>query len=510
MVAATITYALVDKSNQPTPENSSFNSTKLFASPGGTNRPMDSASGRHGIYPATTDPTALNKKISDPARGGKITLASFFYATERDEKQSQRGGPKLPSGSLQYLLTLRSSPAQRPSFESLRPSSETAGVSAESTRQWEAEEIEIGSGDSLAKIMAKAGYSPKVVHNLMNSGKPANHLTNLHPGQKLTIFRDKQGEFAGLHYHVGTKQTLKIERTGVENSAPELHASLEPRQVKRQRIRTVEPLSGSLYLTARRAGLSDQMIMNLAGILSWEIDLGRQPRKNDQLTVIYDKIKTPAGKVLETEIQAVKYEGKYANFEAIKFATSSDKSSYYTLEGENLRRELKRYPVEYTRISSHFDLNRRHPVLGVRRPHLGVDLAAPIGTPIYAAGDGRVTERGRNGGYGRLVSIEHGSGYRTLYAHLNDFARGVDVGDRVEQGQIIGYVGQSGTTTGPHLHYEVIVNGRHRNPVEVALPQADPLTGEYLAEFRSHAEPLVQALREPGSDDGKIRLAASD
>jgi murein DD-endopeptidase MepM/ murein hydrolase activator NlpD len=133
-----------------------------------------------------------------------------------------------------------------------------------------------------------------------------------------------------------------------------------------------------------------------------------------------------------------------------------------------------------------------------------------VGTPIYAAGDGKVVEIGHNGGYGRVVSIKHGSGYRTLYAHLNDYARGLNIGDKVKGEEVIGYVGRSGTVTGPHLHYEVIVNGRHRDPVEVALPQADPLPDDERDQFLSHAKPLVQALREPQDEDAEVRLAVNE
>lgn len=392
------------------------------------------------------------------------------------------------------------------------PPSSSETEAKEQKHKWDSERVEVRAGDSLARIISRAGFSPRVVHEIMSAGEGTDHLRHLHPGEKITLLRDKDGRLAGLQYNVDARTTLTVERQGSDSASAgsTLQASLQSREIIRHRIQAEQPLQGSLYLTARRAGLSEQMTMNLAGILSWEIDLGRHLRKNDRLVVIYDKLKSPSGELLDTEIQAVRYEGSVAELEAIRFEQEDGSASFYNIEGENLRRELQRYPVEYTRISSHFDLNRRHPILGVRRPHLGVDLAAPTGTPIYAAGDGRVVERGRNGGYGRLVSIKHGSGYRTLYAHLNSYARGLGVGDRVEHGQLIGYVGDSGIATGPHLHYEVIVNGRHRDPVKVDLPQAEPLPSHYQADFLNHAKPLLQALREPTGKDEEVRLAARD
>ncbi|MCG5529529.1 M23 family metallopeptidase [Halorhodospira halochloris] len=508
LFVATAAYSLIDRPEAPAQASPNTDSGKILAIPDDASTKMDGTLQGNWAHSAINSLSMPNKGQGDASSTQQATLTPSTDHPpnlSRDDVISSENGQQSLLDSL-----LRHPSAERTAPSSSHSRSGTAESAPEPPPQWQAEEITVRRGDSLARIIARAGFSARVSHQVMNSGDAASHLRNIHPGQKLTIFRDNKERFAGLEYHVDTRRTLKVKRSVEQDPEQGLQSSLVSRQVQRHRIRTEEPLLGSLYLTARRAGLSDQMTMNLAGILSWEIDLGRQLRKNDRLAIIYDKIKSPDGELLDTEIQAVSYRGRNAELEAIRFEKADGQSSYYNPDGDNLRRELKRYPVDYTRISSHFDLNRRHPILGVRRPHLGVDLAAPTGTPVYAAGDGRVVERGRNGGYGRVVSIEHGSGYKTLYAHLNGYARGLRVGDRVQRGQLIGYVGQSGTATGPHLHYEVIVNGRHRDPVKVDLPKAEPLTDDYLAKFLSHAKPLVQALRDPDSGDDEIKIASND
>ncbi|HSN72448.1 MAG TPA: peptidoglycan DD-metalloendopeptidase family protein, partial [Steroidobacteraceae bacterium] len=169
-------------------------------------------------------------------------------------------------------------------------------------------------------------------------------------------------------------------------------------------------------------------------------------------------------------------------------------ADYFTPEGRSVRRQFLRAPVDFTRISSNFNLRRMHPILNRIRAHKGVDYAAPSGTPIRAAGDGRVTVAGWQGGYGRVVILEHGGGITTLYGHMSRFAKGIKAGQRVRQGQLIGYVGSTGAATGPHLHYEYRVNGVHKNPRTVPLPIAEPIPPGYLADFQARIGPLLADL----------------
>ncbi|MBK1736026.1 hypothetical protein CKO15_12210 [Halorhodospira abdelmalekii] len=381
----------------------------------------------------------------------------------------------------------------------------TAATNKEPPFDTAGEEVQVRPGDSLARIMARAGYGARLVHEIVEAGEETHYLSTMHPGETLTLYRDSAGELTGIRYAIDGQRELRIVRDGEETTA-----RIAARPAERQRFFVEETIEGSLYRSANRAGLGNRLTMRLANLLSEEIDLGRTLRSGDRIAVVYDRLVSPEGKTLDTILQAVRYEGQLANLEAIRYESDDGLVGYFDLDGNNVRRKLERYPVEFSRVSSHFDLNRRHPILGVRRPHLGVDLAAPAGSPVRAAGDGRVIERTRNGGYGRVITIDHGSGYRTRYAHLNGYASGLREGDRVKRGQLIGYVGASGTATGPHLHYEVIVNGQHRDPLKVNLPRGESLPQRHRADFLDHARPIAQALRGLDGGEDEIRVAAFD
>jgi murein DD-endopeptidase MepM/ murein hydrolase activator NlpD len=178
----------------------------------------------------------------------------------------------------------------------------------------------------------------------------------------------------------------------------------------------------------------------------------------------------------------------------VLFTDHEGNSQYYSEDGRSMRKAFLRSPVDFRRISSTFQRERDHPVLGKKRPHRGVDYAASTGTPIKAAGDGKVIFRGSKGGYGNTVVLQHGGNITTLYAHMSSYRKGVTSGSRVKQGQIIGYVGKTGMATGPHLHYEFRINGAHRNPLTVKLPDAAPIQAEYKAEFMQQSQQLLAQL----------------
>ncbi|WP_049751446.1 peptidoglycan DD-metalloendopeptidase family protein [Halorhodospira halophila] len=366
----------------------------------------------------------------------------------------------------------------------------------------EEHEITVRSGDSFARILSRAGHTPGDVQRILNAGESAQSaLTRLRPGQALTLLRDKDGALAGVRVAVDREHKLLVRRgdDGFE-------ASMVPRELEREIRRVEGTVDGSLFLSARRAGLDDRMIMQLARVLDGDIDLGRDLRSGDTFSVLYERTLGPDGSTLHKRLKAMRLDGARKTLEALRFEDPDGRVSFYTPDGTSLARTFTRYPVDFERISSHFDRNRRHPILGVRRPHLGVDLAAPTGTPVRAAADGRVVERRRNGGYGRVITLRHSDRYQTLYAHLSRYARGLNVGDRVKRGEVIGYVGATGQATGPHLHYEFIDNGRHRNPVTVDLPRAEPLPEEHRRAFREHVAPRLAALR--GDSSAEIQLAS--
>jgi murein DD-endopeptidase MepM/ murein hydrolase activator NlpD len=253
-------------------------------------------------------------------------------------------------------------------------------------------------------------------------------------------------------------------------------------------------IKDSLFQTGIEAGLSENLIMELAQLFGWDIDFALDIRSGDRFTLLYEELYRDGERLRDGRILAAEFVNQGRSVQAVLFTRSDGESDYYSPDGKSMRKAFLRAPVDFRRISSRFQRERWHPVLGVKRPHRGVDYAAAIGTPIKAAGDGRITHRGTKGGYGKTIILQHGATYSTLYAHMSRYAKSTQVGKRVRQGQIIGYVGKTGLATGPHLHYEFRVNGVHRNPLTVKLPSADPLPKRYRAEFEAHATPLLAQL----------------
>lgn len=259
-------------------------------------------------------------------------------------------------------------------------------------------------------------------------------------------------------------------------------------------------------MAASNAGLDDSLAMELAFIFGWDIDFAQDIRKGDRFSVIYEEIFRHGEKIGNGDIVAAEFVNQGRKLQAFRYTSPDGSSQFFSADGKAMRKAFLRTPVDFARISSHFNLGRRHPILNRIRAHKGVDYAAATGTPIKAAGNGKVEFKGRKGGYGNTVIIKHGSSYSTLYAHMSRFGRGIHNGSRVQQGQIIGYVGSSGLATGPHLHYEFRVNGSHVNPLTVKLPAADPLPQKYKEDFRRSITPVLAQLETLN----QIRTAANN
>jgi murein DD-endopeptidase MepM/ murein hydrolase activator NlpD len=236
--------------------------------------------------------------------------------------------------------------------------------------------------------------------------------------------------------------------------------------------------------------------MDLANIFGYDIDFALDIRDGDEFEVIYEEKLVEGKKVGTGNILAARFTNRGKLYSAVRYTNSQGNSTYYRADGSSMRRAFIRTPVDFARISSRFSNGRRHPVLNKIRAHKGVDYAAPRGTPIKATGDGKVVLAGRKGGYGNTVVIQHGQRYRTLYAHMNGFAKGIRNGSKVSQGQIIGYVGTTGLSTGPHLHYEFQVNGVHVDPLSQKLPMADPIAGTERKRFLQQSQPLLARMEQ--------------
>ncbi|MES9856168.1 MAG: peptidoglycan DD-metalloendopeptidase family protein [Sedimenticola sp.] len=353
--------------------------------------------------------------------------------------------------------------------------------------KWLIEEVK--SGDSLAKIFNRLGLSPNLLHRIVHSSKRAKKLARIKPGEKLKVRVGDQGEFLELVHQQSPILSLHI----IPNQDGFTHRTDE-RELEKRVTHTSGRINSSLYLSAQEAGLSDSLIMELANIFGWDIDFALEIRSGDSFSVIYEEAYLDGEKYRNGSILAAEFINRGKVFRALRYADKEGISNYYAPDGKSMRKAFLRAPVDFRRISSNFAKSRWHPVLGKKRPHRGVDYAAAIGTNIKAAGDGKVIFRGRKGGYGNTVIIKHANQYTTLYAHLNKFRSKVKRGSRVSQGQVIGYVGKTGRTTGPHLHYELRINGVHRNPRTVKLPSSTPIAKKHRAAFTLHSKPLLARL----------------
>jgi murein DD-endopeptidase MepM/ murein hydrolase activator NlpD len=278
-------------------------------------------------------------------------------------------------------------------------------------------------------------------------------------------------------YVVDEAKSLIIKRDGNQ-----FLSSIVEREYEHRTNFKMGVIDSSLFLAAQDVGLSVNLTMELANIFGWDIDFALDIREGDKFTVIYDELFLDGEKVRDGDILAAEFINNKTAYRAVRYVDGEGRVGYYTPDGHNMRKAFLRTPVDFTRISSRFGY-RHHPVLNRMRIHKGVDYAAPRSTPIKSTGDGKIVFKGNKGGYGKTLIIQHGSGYQTLYAHMNGFRRGLKVGSYVRQGQIIGYVGSSGLATGPHLHYEFRINGVHRNPLTIKFPDAEPIKSKYKSDF---------------------------
>jgi murein DD-endopeptidase MepM/ murein hydrolase activator NlpD len=348
--------------------------------------------------------------------------------------------------------------------------------------------IKIKSGHSLSSIFKKHKFSHQDLYRIMQKGKTAKALRNLQPGRILEVESNAEGQLYSLTYQVNRLQSINVLRA---NDDFDIEMITKP--VEKRINFSAGQIKSSLFEAGKEAGLSDALVMEMAGIFGWDIDFALDIRQGDHFSILYEEQFIDGKKYQTSTVLAAEFTTQGKTFKAIRFTDKSGRTNYYTPEGLSMRKTFLRSPLDFRRISSRFG-KRKHPVLNRMRLHKGVDYAARRGTPIRSSGDGKIIFKGRKGGYGRVVIVQHGSRYQTLYAHMNGYKRGIRVGKYVKQGQTIGFVGSSGRTTGPHLHYEFRVNGTHRNPLTVKLPSAAPIKTAYKNDFITHAERLLSQL----------------
>lgn len=350
--------------------------------------------------------------------------------------------------------------------------------------------LAVKPGQTLSEIFEGQGLGYSEAIAVVQLSRDAARLKSLRTGDKLSLRVGPENRLEELRFELDETNTLQIRRTADDQlEAITIAAELEARQTQASGI-----IENSLFLDGQRAGLSNRLLMQMAEMFGYDIDFALDLRIGDHFAVVFEELYKNGEKVRDGDIVAAEFVNRGRSVRAVRYVDADGNVAYYTPEGESLRKAFTRTPVDFARVSSGFNLRRRHPILNTIRAHKGVDYAASSGTPIKATGDGRVEFVGVKGGYGRVIILKHGSAYTTLYAHMSRYRSGLKVGSRVRQGQVIGYVGSSGLATAPHLHYEFRMNGMHKNPMTIALPRANPLPKTVATRWRADTANVVAQL----------------
>ncbi len=348
----------------------------------------------------------------------------------------------------------------------------------------------VESGDTLSSVFERSGAGVSILYRLIANDEIKKPIERIYPGQEFVFTFDNDSILQQVSFNESATVSYDI------NITPDKEAIIS-KLVREPDIHTKyghATIDSSLFLAGADAGLTDNMIMQLANIFGWDIDFALDIREGDTFSLLYEENYLDGKKLSDGAILAAKFINHGREITAIRYTDASGKTDYYSPDGKSMRKAFLRTPLDVFRISSSFNPNRKHPVLNKIVAHKGTDYAAPTGTPIKASGDGKILRVYTSATYGNVVIIQHGEGIRTLYAHMSKFSKYAKVGKRIKQGQIIGYVGATGRVTGAHLHYEFQVNGVHKNPQTVKLPTAEPLNKEYRDDFNVYAQNVAGQL----------------
>ncbi len=346
--------------------------------------------------------------------------------------------------------------------------------------------VEIKPGQTLERVFRDLGLDASLLHQIVTTARQTRDLARIRPGDEFAFDIDAESGFRALRTELDEDAWLYVER-----GEGGLTTRTEPRALERRIVEASGVIGDSLYNDARQAGLSDAMIMRLAAIFGWDIDFALDIRDGDRFALIYEEVWREGEFLRDGDILAARFVNRGEAFEAVRFDAGNG-PEYFAPDGRPMRKAFLRTPLNFARVSSNFNPRRLHPVTGRVRPHNGTDYAASVGTPVWAAGEGKVIEAGYTRANGNYIFIKHGNNIVTRYLHLSK--KLVGRGDRVRQGQTIGHVGATGLATGPHLHYEFLVNGVNRNPRTVDLPPADPLPAEHMTDFSRLGNSLLARL----------------
>jgi murein DD-endopeptidase MepM/ murein hydrolase activator NlpD len=362
----------------------------------------------------------------------------------------------------------------------------TKAVSTVKDNQWQI--VKPRPGDSMATIFHRLGLTAKNLHLVIHKNPHAKVLTSIKPSQELQFLINKQ-KLEKLIIPMNDIQTLTIYKDGAVYKT-----KIDSKKVTIQDRYVSGVVNGSLYTTAQRLGIPGKLISQMTTVLAKQVDF-HSVRSGDKFSIAYETQYVKDKMVGIGDILAVSYTSRGKTAQAVRHISRNGTRDYYSPKGESFKKAFSRYPIKFSHISSTFSASRYHPILRYRRAHKGIDLAAPIGTPIQATGDGVVKTIGRHNGYGNMIEIKHDKTFSTIYGHMLKFQKGLSRGSRVRRGQVIGYVGQTGLATGPHCHYELHVHDQPRNPTTTYLPTASPVPAREMAAFKARTRTLFSRLK---------------
>jgi murein DD-endopeptidase MepM/ murein hydrolase activator NlpD len=364
-------------------------------------------------------------------------------------------------------------------------------------------EFVVRRNDTLDRIFRQLELSLNDLASIRDVPGVRERLDQLQPGDTIKLTHE-EGAVHALSRRISDTEVLSVTRSENGFAAEVIATPVELRTAHAHGV-----IDSSLFVAARAAGVNAEMIMQLANeIFGWKIDFALEIQPGDRFDIVYEQKYRNGEYIGDGRILGADFTNDGTLYRAVYFRSADGKiADYFAPDGRSMHRQFLRAPLDFTRISSTFSVARLHPILNTIRAHKGVDYAAPTGTVIKVAGEGRVSFVGIKGGYGKVVIVEHGAGISTLYGHMSRFAKGLRVGQRVNQADTIGYVGMTGAATGPHLHYEYRINGVHQNPRTVKLPDAAPISAQYLEEFQTRAGTMLAELDK--THDGVIGAASS-
>ena len=357
-------------------------------------------------------------------------------------------------------------------------------------------------GGTIAAELGAHGIRPGQAYEIAAAMRPVFDFRNARPGDFFALVRNDENEVLSFEYRRGRSDIYRVER----HQDGHYVASHQRAPLERRVVQLGGVIETSLFEALVDLGEHPELVNILADIFVWDFDFSSQTRPGDEFRIVYEKYYDREGFVRYGTILAAQYRAESRDMIAVYFEDDSGYGDYFTPAGNSVRRTFLRAPVQYSRISSRYSHSRLHPILKVRRPHHGIDYAAPTGTPTLAVADGEVTFKGVNGGFGRLVKVRHNNGYVSYYGHLSRYGAGLRVGTRVAQKQVVGYVGSSGLATGPHLDYRLKIDGRFVDPLRVKFPKGDPIPVQSAERFQSV---LAQRMRELNAAQPALVLQAA-